>query len=261
MKALLAGPQDVTTTDGATDEVRRMWEALRRRLRRSRRALLRPALPPRVARDRPGAGTPLARARRAPVAVPARRRRRRRAPCRATATRPAAGGLRLDATHARAARRARGRITSEPALPCGYDEAYLTWLFDELARVAQRGTLWADGVPRGRLWAELVEANDTVLGWYVCHLREAGSVASSSSPRLRGRADAVFAQLSSRAQALGAAALYGRLEPMLVAPATNAPSSIRPSDGRLLVHARDPELATALRAGDALLTRLDGEWW
>ena len=60
---------------------------------------------------------------------------------------------------------------------------------------------------------------------------------------------------------LGAAALYGRLEPLLVAPAVNAPSSIRPSDGRLLVHARDHELATVLRAGDALLTRMDGEWW
>jgi hypothetical protein len=73
--------------------------------------------------------------------------------------------------------------------------------------------------------------------------------------------DTVFAQLSSRAEALGAAALYGRLEPTLVAPAVNASSLIRPSDGRLLVHSRDAGLTTALRAGEGLLTRMDGEWW
>jgi hypothetical protein len=36
---------------------------------------------------------------------------------------------------------------------------------------------------------------------------------------------------------------------------------LRSHTGRLLVHARDGEILTAIRSGDALLTRMDGEWW
>ena len=261
MKTLLAGPQDVTTTDGATDEVRRMWEALGGvSVGLGAFAFVRLFRPASLATDlmlgrrsRELAASPL---RILPAAVDgvARRAARRRLvpPPEESASTPLTPELLVEHV---------AGVTSSLRFRADYDEPYLTWLFEELARVAQRGTLWADGVPRGRLWAELVRTNDTVLGWYVCHLREAGFcrvLQFASAPRT---SDAVFAQLSSRAQALGAAALYGRLEPLLVAPAVNAPSSIRPSDGRLLVHARDHELATVLRAGDALLTRMDGEWW
>jgi hypothetical protein len=152
-------------------------------------------------------------------------------------------------------------VTGNLRFRSAYDVPYVTWLFDELARVEARGTLWAEGVPRGRLWAELVRSGDVVLGWYVCHLRTAGFcrvLQFAAAPRA---GEELFTHLSSRAETLGAAALYGRLEPTLVAPVVGVPSSIRPSDGRLLVHAPDRELATVLAAGDALLTRMDGEWW
>lgn len=261
MKALLAGPQDVTITDGATDEVRRMWETFGgASVGLGALSFVRLFRPASLATDlvlgrrsRRLAGNPL---RFLPASVDgvARRAARRRlvplpADCTSSALTPEAL-----VEHA-------GRVTAGLRFHAAYDIPYLTWLFDELARVEARGTLWSEGVPRGRLWAELVEAGGTVAGWYVCHLRDAGFcrvLQFAAAPR---GADVVFAQLSSRAEALGAAALYGRLEPTLVAPATESGSVLRPSDGRLLVHARDTELLTALRAGDALLTRLDGEWW
>jgi hypothetical protein len=36
---------------------------------------------------------------------------------------------------------------------------------------------------------------------------------------------------------------------------------VRNHPGRLLVHAPDTSIVGAIQAGDALLTRLDGEWW
>ena len=261
MKALLSGPQDVTITDGATDDVRRMWEALGgASVGLGALSFVRLFRPASLAAD---------------IALGRRSRRLAGSALRVV---PAS----VDGVARRAARRRlvsqRGECTSTPLTPellvahvdrltagvrfhAAYDVPYLAWLFDELARVEARGTLWADGVPRGRLWAELVRSDGIVLGWYVCHLREAGFcrvLQFAAAPRA---SEAVFAQLSSRADELGAAALYGRLEPTLVAPVVNASSIIRPSDGRLLVHSRDTELVTALRAGDALLTRMDGEWW
>jgi GNAT superfamily N-acetyltransferase len=261
MKALLAGAQDVTITDGATDEVRRMWEgfggasvslgafsfvrlfrpaSLAADLLLGRRGYPLAASP---LRHLPGAVDGIARraARRRLVAAPAERS--------STALTPGDVVTRL------------GDIAAATRFHAAYDVPYLTWLFDELSRVATRGTLWANGVPRGELWAELVQANEAVLGWYICHLRQSGFcrvLQFAAAPRA---SEAVFAQLSFRAQERGAAALYGRLEPPLVAPVVNASCIVRPSDGRLLIHARDPALVTAVRAGDALLTRMDGEWW
>jgi hypothetical protein len=73
--------------------------------------------------------------------------------------------------------------------------------------------------------------------------------------------DFVLTQLLHRASARGATGVYGRVEPRLVGPLSVGRSFLRFSEGRMLVSARDPELANAVIRGDALLTRLDGEWW
>ena len=261
MKALLSRPQDITITDGATDDVRRMWEALGGAsvglgafsfvrlfrpaslagdlaLGRRSRALVSSPL-----RALPAAIDGIAR-----LAAP----RRLVSPPAACSAEPLTPESLVEhAAHVTAG--VRFRVT--------YDVPYVTWLFDELGRVEARGTLWADGIPRGGLWAELVRSGESVVGWYVCHLREAGFCRVLQFAPAPRKSDALFAELSFRAEAFGAAALYGRLEPTLVAPAVNAASHIRPSDGRLLVHARDPGLLAAVRSGDALLTRMDGEWW
>jgi Acetyltransferase (GNAT) domain len=261
MKSLLAGPQDLTITDGATDDVRRMWEAfggvsVPLGALSFVRLFMPAALAADLALDRRGkriATSPLRFVTRtADRAAELVARRRLVPPSPETNAAPLTPTLLVANVD---------DVASTVRLRSAYDKAYVTWLFGELARVEERGTLWADGIPRGRLWAEAVRTNGTVVGWYVCHHREGGFcrvLQFATAPRA---ADDVFAQLSFRARLFGAAALYGRLEPSLVAPVTNAPYIVRRSDGRLLVHSRDPEIATAVRAGDALLTRMDGEWW
>jgi hypothetical protein len=55
--------------------------------------------------------------------------------------------------------------------------------------------------------------------------------------------------------------VYGRVEPRLVGPLSERRTLLRFGDGRMLVQARRDELVDAILRGDALLTRLDGEWW
>lgn len=261
MKTLLAGPQDATITDGATNEVRRMWEALGGEAvplgALSFVRLFRPASL--------GAELLLGRGRLRHVGGAARRvahgvdrvaERVVRSRLVPATPRAAAVALTPEALVDHAS-----GITGWARVRADYDVSYVTWLFGELARVEERGTLWADGVARGGLWAEAVRSEGATLGWYVCHLRRDGFCRVLQLVARPRAAEAVFEQLSFRARLFGAAALYGRVEPMLVGPVTEAPCLIRPSDGRLLVHSRDRELANAVRAGDAVLTRLDGEWW
>jgi hypothetical protein len=262
MKALLGGAQDLTFTDGATDEVRRMWEAFGgSAVPLGTLAFVRLFRPASLGAD---------------VVLARRGRRLATSPLRLLA-----GGV--DRVAALAARRRlvpphpettvvtpltpeaivehAPHVLAAARLRSTYETEYTAWLFDELRRVEARGTLWADGIPRGRLWAELVHMDGAVKGWYVCHHREGGFcriLQLAATPRA---VEQVFALLSFRARLFGAAGLYGRLEPALVASVTSAGCVIRPSDGRLLVHSRNRELASAVRAGDAFLTRMDGEWW
>jgi hypothetical protein len=261
MKAYLSGPQDMTITDGATEVVRRMWEGLGghavplccltfvqpfrpARLagslleERSSNLLAGPvkAVSPLV--DRLAAG--VARARFVPPGPP---------PAEVSVLTPS-----LLLEHLAA-------VTGDVRLRADYDERYLDWLFGELDTIGSWAPLWPDGVRRGRLWAELVSRGGAVDGWYVCQLRAGGLCRVLQFAATARGAESVFAHLAHRARERGAAGLYGRLEPKLLAPVTARRLAIRPSDGRLLVHARDEDLSTAVRAGDALLTRMDGEWW
>lgn len=261
MRAHLAGPQDLTITDGATDTVRRMWEALG-----GQTAHLGCLSFIKVFRPWQLAGDRLLRGR---------------------GTEPVEGALRsvssaLDWASARVATK-----TLVPRTPDGttetltpvamlehlptvagsvrlrahYDRPYLEWLFEQADDITRWGPVQPRLVLRGPLWAELVRRNGRVQGWYVCHLRRGGLCRLLQLAATDQGADTVFDQLVYRARQLGAAGLYGRLEPRLFAPVSRHRCLIRPGPGRLLVHSGRPEILHAILSGAALLTRLDGEWW
>ena len=141
-----------------------------------------------------------------------------------------------------------------------YDVDYLTWLFGELDRVGDE-RVFPDRVPRGPLLAELVTRDSQVIGWYVSHLKPGGLcrvLQVAAQPREAG---AVLDRLVRRADELGAAGIYGRLEPRLVGPLSERRTLLRFSHGRLLAHGSRRVIVDSILRGDALLTRLDGEWW
>jgi hypothetical protein len=259
LRQYLDGPQELTITDGANEPVRRMWEGMGglavhygavtfiRVLRPAGLAihqlLSRLDVP---AADR--ALTPIVRSLETGASRLLRRRRERERESRSEQLTPS--GLLEELP----------RVADGLRLVPDYDLEYLNWLFGELERVGKE-RVFPDRVPRGRLVAEAVSRDGRVLGWYVCQLRSGGLcrvLQVAAQPR---NADAVLDRLTGRAGELGAVGIFGRLEPVLVGPLSERRALLRFSKGKLLAHARDQEIVDSIFRGEALLTRMDGEWW
>lgn len=248
----LIGPQDLTVTDSATEEMRRIWAALKGRTLLSASIgwsvvfrpvatadAARPSADPGPLRRTAGslAGPLDALAARLPVLG-----RRLRPPPSDLASEPLTPGA-LTEHVATAARRVR--------LVPDYDPDYVTWLFGEVAAHH----------PRARLVARTVRtATGRCAGWYVYLARPAGIAQVLQFHVAAGEVEAVFDHLLGNARDRGAAAIQGRLEPVLE-PVVAARRLLLTPSAWVLVAASDPPLLALLGSPDALLTRLDGEWW
>lgn len=262
LRALLDGPQDLTITDGSTDTVRRMWEMLGGRTvhlscfsflrvlqpwrlgatwlheRESSRMLGRLLVP--LAQPLDGLVTRVARTRVKPL-VPE------------GVTKPLTPVDMLEHVEL---------VTRGARLVSSYDQRYLEWLFRQLERIDHHQLFWLGGT-RGGPWAELVlDGREHPVGWFICNLSPRGICRVLQLATTERQAPTVLAQLLHRAGQHGATAVAGRVEPRLVAALLKEQRLVRYwQGGRMLIHARDARIANAVVAGDALLTRLDGEWW
>ena len=256
----LDGPQDLTITDGATEPMRKMWEGLGGTTVHASCLSFAQALKPgRLAIHRLGRSSRLK-----PIGL---------------VLHPVAGLVdRVASRFVSPDDPPDPQATSEPLTPEGlveqlpslaadvrlapeYDVGYLTWLFDALDNSARREPLWPRRVKRGRLWAELVRSRGVVAGWYVCQLQQGGFCRVLQFAAPEKKAGIVLGRLRHGALEHGAAGIYGRLEPRLVGPLSKQRTLLHLGPGRLLVTARDDAIVNAIVRGDALLTRMDGEWW
>ncbi len=249
----LAGPQELTVTDGASDEMRQIFELIGGHM-------LHPSCIAwaRIYRPFGFVGDRALHARLWPrehVKVPARR---------------VWSPLDSAATHTMHYFRAptSPETTSEPLTPAllvehlpvvtrsmrlfpDYDKAFVEWLFAE----QHYNRTW------GRPVRRLVRGLDgQVLGWYICFLAPAGSCQVLQLAAQRRQAGAVLDDLFAHAIAGGGTAIQGRLEPQLLAPLAHRGAVFRYSP-RSLVYTRHDDLLGVLMSGRALLTRLEGEWW
>ncbi len=253
LRKLLAGPQDLTMTDGATDEVRVMWERLG------------------------GVSNAIASTGWTRVLSPARHRAEAMARRLRLGHAPAPGAWR---TLDRAVRRRRpaasqagagddgaaGPATSRPLatstvvdelprlarrfpLRPAYSADMLEHLFTEMAEVTSRGPL---------VRREVRHADDRCAGWYVAYVPPGGvaQVVHIAGADL----DVVLETLAADAEEAGATALQGRIDPYLYPSVRDDRHRLHPTAWSL-VHARDPAVLGAVLGGQALLTRMDGEWW
>ena len=252
----LSGPQELTITDGANETVRRMWEAMGgQTVHVSCLAFVRILRPFGLVADR------------------LLSRRSGQAADRVVA--PVARVLDSAALRFRHLTSGDGNASHQltpaalvenlPTIAEGlrlvpaYDVDYLGWLFSELDRVGDE-EVFPERVKRGPLFAEFVTHGSDVIGWYITQLRPHGLcrlLQFAARPRFVG---AVLDQLERRATELNAVGIYGRLEPRLVAPLSERKTLLRFGRSRMLVHGDQAVVDTILR-GEALLTRLDGEWW
>lgn len=132
-----------------------------------------------------------------------------------------------------------------------YDAEYLAWLFAELDAVSVRG----------RPVRHLVrDHRGRVRGWYLCFLPENG-IAQVLQVGVPGPDPGpVLDHLAWYAHEQGAAALHGRMEPV-TAGLLGARGTLLRTTSWALVHSTDPEILALLGGPRSLLSRLDGEWW
>lgn len=140
---------------------------------------------------------------------------------------------------------------SRKRLRPAYDSEYLEWLFSEMEAVQGRGPL-ARRLVR--------DEGGRPLGWYVAYLPSSGIGQAIGIGSIRPDAGPVLDRLFSDARAAGASAVQGRVEPALLPALTTRRCLFRRSEWAL-VHYADDEVAAAAGREQAMLTRLEGEWW
>lgn len=133
-----------------------------------------------------------------------------------------------------------------------YEVQYLDWLFHELAEVSLRG----------ELIRRLVRTADgQVRGWYLYYLVP-GAIAQVLQVAAAERdAGEVLDDLFRDAHERGAAGLQGRVEGHLLEGLGQRKCVFHASGYLALVHGRSADALAAVHSGRALLTRADGEWW
>jgi hypothetical protein len=241
LRKYMAGPQDLTITDGATDTVRAMWGALGGTTSAlgslGWTRVLRPAAFGRALLERRGRTLPRIVTRPIDAATG-----RRLAPGTPTGeTQPLTEAALAEAVES---------LAREFELRPAYDEGFLDWLLAEAEAVRTRGPLER----------RLVTVDGAIAGWYVAYMPEGGVAQALQVGCGERRAGTVLDRLFADSAAAGCAAVQGRLEPALLAAIRDRRCLVRRSEWAL-VAAQDPELLAAIAYGRALLTRLDGEWW
>ena len=252
LKRYLAGPQELTITDTASPDVSRMWETFGGRTAHTSSIgwvrVFRPgafALEYLAHKNRARAAQAVGR----PFSSVFDALSTRFSPGRLRVERP--GGFSEELTPESLVRHL-PEIADTVRLYPDYDPAFLEWLFRDMALTTAHGSLTR---------ALVRDPKGAVLGWYV-YYRKRGGISQvmqiAGRPRDLG---AVIDHLLYDAQGGGSAALQGRLEPRLLEPLSTRRVLLHPSGYLALVDAREQELLAAMAAGDALLTRMEGEWW
>ena len=248
MHRYLQGPQHATLTDGATEVVRRLMQALGgevahlRSLRWVR--VLRPAsftadwLSRRLGRK--GLSHPPALVRAVEDLV-----------ARRAVAGAAEAGVEVERLQPEALAEFLPSIAGRLRCYPDYDEPFARWLLHELERVKSREVLMASLVrdPQGG-----------VAGWYVCFLPPNGRCVLLQLVASRGAAGNVIDHLFSEAHASGAISVEGRVEPGLL-EALGTRRVVLRYWGATLIHSRSPDLLGALLSSRSLITNLDGESW
>ena len=247
LRKALAGPQELTLSDGANDASRKMWEALggstsvlygmswQRPLRPVKCALQ--LMAGQGARATALLAAPLAAAADAYVAR------------RTSLSRP--GELLAEPLDAASLLAALQGVAPATALKPDYDFQSLHWL------LAQAGAKRRHGELQARL---LRQRGGRIAGWFLYYLN-GGTSKVLQLEALKGSESQVLGALLHHAWQGGASAIEGRLEPRFARTMSQQHCFFRGLGAHALIHARDAAVLGALQRGDAFFSRLEGEWW
>jgi hypothetical protein len=250
MRRYMQGPQELTLTDTASEVVRRIWEGVGGEtfhlacvgwVRVFRPWQFLSGYRGRAERHgAPGRARPVLSALDTVTTGVLRRVLRPRSADAASGSLEPAEIVRALPTVARSAR-----------LRPAYDEAFLDWQFGAMAEIPGRGEL------RRRV----VRVNGDVRGWYV-YYRQPGGISQVLQVAGEERdVGTILDDLFRDAHDGGAAGVQGRVEAHLRAELAQRRCVFHQSGYLSLIHSGDRDLLHAVQSGDALLTRMEGEWW
>lgn len=138
------------------------------------------------------------------------------------------------------------------ALRAEFDCDSLTWLL-QMAQQRNGASAWRVRGVRRR--------DGELLGAYIYFCAADGWAPVVQVYAAPQHLPAVLGQLARDALRDGAIAINGRTDPRGLIASALRYTGVRWPARWLLIHSRRPEILTAVQRGDALLTRLDGEWW
>jgi hypothetical protein len=142
------------------------------------------------------------------------------------------------------------RLAGTVLMRSEYDQSLLQWLF-HLAEQKRK---------HGPLRKRVLRKAGRVEGWYVYYLNVGGTSQVLQLMSAPQSFTAVLTHLFSSAWREGSAAVAGRLEPQHLHDFSRAGCQFS-AGSAVLAHALDFRLLEPIYTGDAVLSRLDGEWW
>jgi hypothetical protein len=261
LRALFAGPQELTFSDGANERAAAVWQRSGGQVVRlysiDWTRVLRPASHLRHRLARAGARWPARAA--APLCRAVDAMAERVARHVLDVDRGSALGVpfgppvpRLAEEEVSAAAVRALVAEASPSLYPSYDAPSLDWLLQQAGHTRRHGAL------RARLCRD---ARGAQVGWYVYYAKPGGVSQVLQFGGKPGAIGGVLANLLADAHRAGSVAVTGQAEPRWLREITDAQATLSCDSLGVLVHARDPDIAAAVQRGDAFLSRLDGEWW
>src|SRR5690606_24789128 len=134
-----------------------------------------------------------------------------------------------------------------------YTAEALDWLIADLGSQLSRGEVLR--------MMEVRDAQARTIGWFIC-VRSNSGVAQVV--QLGGRPDripAVLDALVHQAELDDGLCVAGRMQPEYLPSLGSGPMHLSREGPWVVACSRDPAVQTAIHAGTAWLSRLEGEWW
>ncbi|MFN0085073.1 MAG: GNAT family N-acetyltransferase [Blastocatellia bacterium] len=256
MKTFLSGPQDLSMTDEANDTSRKLWEAFggvtaplysihwTRLLRPSRYAVS-------MIGALSGAGSlasSLLTTSTRPFCNFADAIAARKLPKHFGLPRPEVEAEELTPEHLLTCL---SEFSSTRALWPEYDASSLRWLLETVGRKTQSGEL--------RKFA-LRRAGGALIGWYIYLLKSGGESNLLQVMAGKGAIGDVIDHLFHDAWRHGSLSVTGRLEPPFIPVFSDKRCTLRCGTPWFLINSRDADLTDSIQRGDALISKLEGEW-
>jgi hypothetical protein len=139
------------------------------------------------------------------------------------------------------------------ALQPEYDSVSFGRLLKSAGEKAYHGTL-RKGIVRSAL-------DGTAAGWFLYYVRPGGIAQVLQFGGAAKSIEKVLNHLFHDAWRQGAMAISGRLDSRFAKELARCRCRLGLPGYAVLIHSRNPEILAAIHRGDAVLTRLDGEWW